>query len=70
MGMVFKTWHSGSGGVLLPLVAVLCLLLSLSMVIRRTKIGIGEHVAWTKLPTSVPEGTLKLKPSKVSMSPH
>lgn len=65
-GMVLKSWSRGSTGILLPFVAVLCLLLSISMIIPRLKFGFRDHFAWSKLPTSVPEVNEKHKNQPLS----
>ncbi|XVF80109.1 hypothetical protein PTKIN_Ptkin15bG0044100 [Pterospermum kingtungense] len=56
--LVLKCWPRRSVGILLPLIAFACLLLSLSVIIHRRK-GKVHHVPWSKLPADVPEIFLK-----------
>ncbi|KAJ8900451.1 hypothetical protein K2173_025228 [Erythroxylum novogranatense] len=53
-GMVWKNWPRKKIGVLIPLVAVLCLVLSLSTIFRRR--GVRNSLAWSKLPTEEADG--------------
>ncbi|KAJ8748972.1 hypothetical protein K2173_013411 [Erythroxylum novogranatense] len=49
-GMIWKNWPRKSIGVLVPLIAVICLVLSVSMIFRRRK-ATRNSVPWAKLPT-------------------
>ncbi|KAE8693839.1 putative Ferric reduction oxidase 2 [Hibiscus syriacus] len=56
---VLKCWpRRKSGHILLPLTALVCLLLSLSVFMRR-RIDKADSVPWSKLPMDVPETTPK-----------
>ncbi|TQD68955.1 hypothetical protein C1H46_045512 [Malus baccata] len=57
-GWVLRNWPRGNVGEAVPLVAAACLLLSISLVIRRRMSG-KEFVGWSKLPTDVSEVNLK-----------
>ncbi|KAF5733069.1 hypothetical protein HS088_TW17G00605 [Tripterygium wilfordii] len=52
---VLKSWSRGNIGLLVPLVAVLCLLLSISLLMQRRTVSLRDSVAWSKLPLDVPE---------------
>ncbi|XVF22504.1 hypothetical protein REPUB_Repub12eG0178200 [Reevesia pubescens] len=52
--LVLKCWPKRSAGILLPLIALVCLLLSLSAIIHRRKYKV-DSVPWSKLPLDVPE---------------
>lgn len=58
-GFILKSWPRGNTGVVVPLVAVICLLLSISVVMRWRTTGVSQTVAWTKLPTDMTELSLK-----------
>ncbi|KAK3434899.1 hypothetical protein EUGRSUZ_D02312 [Eucalyptus grandis] len=58
-GFILKSWPRGNMGVVVPLVAVICLLLSISVVMRWRTTGVSQTVAWTKLPTDMTELSLK-----------
>ncbi|XP_030540928.1 probable receptor-like protein kinase At5g24010 [Rhodamnia argentea] len=58
-GFILKSWPRGNMGVLVPLVAVICLLLSISVVMHRRRTGVSHPVAWTRLPTDMTELSLK-----------
>ncbi|KAF2315280.1 hypothetical protein GH714_038682 [Hevea brasiliensis] len=58
-GMVLRSWPRGNFGILFPLVAVVCLLLSLSVLMHKRTVGTRDSVAWSKLPTDVPEDNVK-----------
>ncbi|KAI3411236.1 Malectin_like domain-containing protein [Psidium guajava] len=58
-GFILKSWPRGNMGVLVPLVAVICLLLSISVVMHRRSAGVSHPVAWTRLPTDMTELSLK-----------
>jgi hypothetical protein len=57
--MVLRSWPRKSVGVLVPLVAVLCVLLSVYVVMHRRISGMVDSIVWTKLPTDVSEVALK-----------
>lgn len=51
---VMKSWSRGNAGTLLTLVAAICIVLSLSIVIRRRMmIGSRESVPWSRLPVNL-----------------
>ncbi|XVF33282.1 hypothetical protein REPUB_Repub17cG0155500 [Reevesia pubescens] len=52
--LVLKCWPRRSVGILLPLIALVCLLLSLSAIMHRRK-DKADSVPWSKLPVDVPE---------------
>ncbi|OAY62258.1 probable receptor-like protein kinase At5g24010 [Manihot esculenta] len=58
-GMVLRSWPRGSFGTLFPLVAVVCLLLSISVLMHKRTVGKGDFVVWSKLPTDVPDDNAK-----------
>lgn len=58
-GMVLRSWPRESIGVLVPLVAIVCLLLSISVVMHRRTVAKRDSVTWSKLPTDVQEDNLK-----------
>ncbi|CAN0884407.1 Probable receptor-like protein kinase At5g24010 [Linum grandiflorum] len=58
-GMALKSWPRGNSGGLFALAAVMCLLLSVSLIMRRRMVTIKESVSWSKLDTEVPEVNLK-----------
>ncbi|OMO78812.1 hypothetical protein CCACVL1_14091 [Corchorus capsularis] len=51
---VLKCWPRRSPGILLPLIALVCLLLSLSAIIHRRNARV-DSVPWSKLPVDAPE---------------
>ncbi|KAG2725334.1 hypothetical protein I3760_01G060400 [Carya illinoinensis] len=51
--LVLKSWPKRNIGVLIPLVAAACLLVSLSMLLRRRMTGSRNSLTWSKLPTDV-----------------
>lgn len=57
--LVLKSWPRGNIGVLVPLVAAACLLVSISMVLRRRMTGLKDSLTWSKLPTNVSDVTVK-----------
>ncbi|XP_050238532.1 probable receptor-like protein kinase At5g24010 [Mercurialis annua] len=58
-GMVLSSWPQKSVGVLVPFVAVLCVLLSVYVVMQRRISGMRDSIVWSKLPTDVSEVALK-----------
>ncbi|XVE77178.1 hypothetical protein DITRI_Ditri13aG0041000 [Diplodiscus trichospermus] len=52
--LVLKCWPRRSVGILLPLIALMCLFLSLSAIMHRRKDKV-DSVPWSKLPVDVPE---------------
>ncbi|XWS46128.1 hypothetical protein CRYUN_Cryun14cG0037100 [Craigia yunnanensis] len=52
--LILKCWPRRSVGILLPLIALVCLLLSLSAIMHRRKDKV-DSVPWSKLPVAVPE---------------
>ncbi|EOX95897.1 Fringe-related protein, putative [Theobroma cacao] len=52
---VLKCWPRRSAGILLSLIALVCLLLSLSAIIHRRNTNKVDSVPWSKLPVDVPE---------------
>ncbi|CAL9007320.1 unnamed protein product [Prunus brigantina] len=57
-GWVLRNWPSGHVGFVVPLVAAACLLLSISLVMRR-KMNAEGFVAWSRLPMDVSEANAK-----------
>ncbi|KAJ6328683.1 hypothetical protein OIU76_005772 [Salix suchowensis] len=53
-GMVLKSWPRGNIGALVPIVAGVCLFLSLAALMHRRTVGRSNPAAWSKLPTEVP----------------
>ncbi|GMH22452.1 hypothetical protein Nepgr_024295 [Nepenthes gracilis] len=51
--LLLKSRPRGTHGVLLPLVAVMCLLLVASVVLSRRRFAVGDSVAWSPLPPDV-----------------
>lgn len=58
-GLILKTWPRGNVGILVPLIAAVCVMLSLSVFKHRT-FWFKNSVAWSKLPVDVSEITSKL----------
>ncbi|XP_024032187.1 probable receptor-like protein kinase At5g24010 [Morus notabilis] len=59
-GLVLGRWPQRGGGLLIPLIAAVLLVLSLSIVLRRRfTFGSQEPVAWSKLPVDVSEVSAK-----------
>ncbi|KAL5572915.1 hypothetical protein UlMin_022512 [Ulmus minor] len=58
-GFVLRSWPAGHTGFLVPLVAAVCLLLSISMILRRKMFGTRETFGWSKLPVNVSEINMK-----------
>ncbi|KAK7394734.1 hypothetical protein VNO78_15271 [Psophocarpus tetragonolobus] len=57
---VIKTWSTGKyTGMLFSLVAAVCIVLSLSIVIRRRLIGSRESVSWSRLPVNLSDNGVK-----------
>ncbi|KAK8473881.1 hypothetical protein V6N13_093499 [Hibiscus sabdariffa] len=63
--MLLKCWPRRSVGILLPLIALLCLLLSFSAIMHRRK-NKSDTVPWSKLPMDVHE--ISPKQAKVQLS--
>lgn len=59
-GFVLKSWSSGNTGTLLTLVAAVCIVLSLTIVIRRRMIESRESVSWSRLPVNLPDDNAKV----------
>ncbi|GAV90234.1 Malectin_like domain-containing protein [Cephalotus follicularis] len=57
--LVMKSWPKGNIGILVPLIAGVLMLVSISLVMRRRMVGLKDSVAWSKLPTDIPEVHLK-----------
>ncbi|KAK7340288.1 hypothetical protein VNO77_20990 [Canavalia gladiata] len=57
---VMKSWSTRNTGVLFTLVAAVCIVLSLSIVIRRKLIGSRESVSWSRLPVNLSDDNVKL----------
>ncbi|KAJ6679726.1 hypothetical protein OIU79_019456 [Salix purpurea] len=53
-GMVLKRWPRGNIGALVPIVAGVCLFLSLAALMHRRTVGRRNPASWSKLPTEVP----------------
>ncbi|KAL2330257.1 hypothetical protein Fmac_017838 [Flemingia macrophylla] len=59
-GFVTKSWSTGNSGMVFTLVAAVCIVLSLSIVIRRRLIASRESVSWSRLPMNLSEGSDKV----------
>ncbi|KAF5464331.1 hypothetical protein F2P56_014415, partial [Juglans regia] len=57
--LVLKSWPKRNIGVLIPLVAAACLLVSLSMLLRRRMTGLKNSLTWSKLPTDASGADVK-----------
>ena len=58
--LVLESWSRGNSGILLTLVAAVCIVLSLSIVIRRRMIGSRESVPWSRLPVNSSDDNVKV----------
>lgn len=56
---VLKSWSTGNSGLLFTLVAAVCIVLSLSIVVRRRFIGSRESVSWSRLPVNLSDDSVK-----------
>ncbi|CAK9156738.1 unnamed protein product [Ilex paraguariensis] len=56
---VVTSWPKGNNGVLLSLIAAVCLLLTATIIMRRRSIGFKDVVAWSALPVDIPDVNLK-----------
>ncbi|KAE8701001.1 CAAX prenyl protease 1-like protein [Hibiscus syriacus] len=63
--LLLKCWHRGAIGILLPLIALVCLLMSLSAIMHRRKNKV-DAVPWSKLPTDDHE--ISPKQAKLQLS--
>ena len=55
-----KSWSTGNNtGLLFTLVAAVCIVLSLSIVIRRRLTGSRESVSWSRLPVNLSDDSVK-----------
>ncbi|KAF7826084.1 putative receptor-like protein kinase [Senna tora] len=59
-GLVLKSWSRGNMGLFLTLVAAVCIVLSISIVIRRRMIGSRESFQWSRLPVDVSGNHVKI----------
>lgn len=57
---ILKSWPRENIHVLVPLIAAVCLLVILSLVMRRRMTGLKDSVMWSKLPMDVPNVNVKL----------
>ena len=58
--LVMKSWSTRNNtGMLFTLVAAVCIVLSLSIVIRRRLIGSRESVSWSRLPVNLSDDSVK-----------
>ncbi|XP_027350576.1 probable receptor-like protein kinase At5g24010 [Abrus precatorius] len=57
---VLKSWSTRNTGILFTLVAAVCIVLSLSIVIRRRLIGSRESVSWSRLPVNLSDDSVKI----------
>ncbi|XP_025015569.2 probable receptor-like protein kinase At5g24010 [Ricinus communis] len=58
-GMVLRSWPREHIGVLVPLVAVVCVLLSVYVIMHRRSVDARDSIAWSKLPTDTSQVMLK-----------
>ena len=63
--LIMKCWPRRTLGILLPLIALACLLLSLSAIVHRRKSN-AELFPWSKLPTDIHE--ISPKQAKLQLS--
>lgn len=56
---VSRRWSGGNVGVLVPLLAAVCLLIAASVVMQRRRNGFKESIAWSRLPVDVSEVDFK-----------
>ncbi|XP_044493884.1 probable receptor-like protein kinase At5g24010 [Mangifera indica] len=54
-GLILNSWPRGNTGILVPLVAAVCMILSLSAFMHKRRNGVKNSMGWHKLPTDVPE---------------
>ncbi|KAJ0110386.1 hypothetical protein Patl1_00489 [Pistacia atlantica] len=54
-GLILNSWPRGNIGILVPLVAAVCVMLSLSAFMHKRWNGVKNSMGWHKLPTDVPE---------------
>lgn len=59
-GLVMKSWSMGNMGLFLTLLAAVCIVLSISIVIRRRMIGSRKYFPWSRLPVDVSDDHVKI----------
>ncbi|GMY23714.1 probable receptor-like protein kinase At5g24010 [Fagus crenata] len=57
--LILKSWPRGNIHVLVPLVAAVCLLVIISLVLRRRMTGLKDSVTWSKLSMDVSDFNIK-----------
>ena len=57
--LILKNWPRGNIHVLVPLVAAVCLLVIISLVLRRRMTGLKDSVTWSKLSMDVSDFNIK-----------
>ncbi|KAI4371562.1 hypothetical protein MLD38_019781 [Melastoma candidum] len=65
-GFLLRSWPRGNIGLLVPLIALMCLLLGISLVKHMRAIQVSSTVAWTKLPTDGKEVFEKQAASQIA----
>ncbi|XP_024922355.3 probable receptor-like protein kinase At5g24010 [Ziziphus jujuba] len=58
-GSISRSWPRGNVGVLVPLVAVVCLLVGISLGMQRRMFSNKDSLSWSKLPVDVSETNVK-----------
>lgn len=59
-GFVMKSWPKGNSGLFLTLLAAVCIILSVSLVIRRRMFGSRDSFPWSRLPVDVSDEDVKV----------
>lgn len=59
-GFILKSWSRGNSGLFLTLVAAVCIVLSISLVIRRRILGSRDSFPWSRLPVDISEDHAKI----------
>ncbi|XP_028769261.1 probable receptor-like protein kinase At5g24010 [Neltuma alba] len=59
-GFVLKNWSRGNSGLFLTLVAAICIVLSISLLIRRRIVGSGDSFPWSRLPVDISDHHVKI----------
>ncbi|KAI9109817.1 hypothetical protein K1719_018858 [Acacia pycnantha] len=59
-GFILKSWPRGNSGFFLTLLAAICIVLSISLVIRRRVLGSGDSFPWSRLPVDISDEHVKI----------